>query len=342
MHFAVQNLVFLSRELRLKIQRGIRALWAVLFLAPMDSEEDDPFDYLAAICPLIAPALLITPLDVVTLRCKVPPWAQPLRKLSVDLDPVFLRNNFVYLGSDFADGRYHTIITHMFLHRDYDHLLANVVGLLLSGWSVYREFGSGALYGTYFGGGIVATLYNEGRLIQLSRAMSGRVSKVVKGVPEKLTDLDVPYEMVEKAHEASKWIERTAEKMATLVAPYILPSIGFMGCSAGVSAVMGINLCLSLERLFRGLFRKGKKRKGEGRRRLINLACDITTVNMKLKPWRYEYDMYRKGSWDTDHAGHLSGLATGVACYAMFRLGGYYWRPFKRWMNSDDDSRGRP
>jgi membrane associated rhomboid family serine protease len=114
--------------------------------------------YLMAVSPLVIAQLAIPPLSYfIGERADIP----FLDELYRHLTPSKLFN-FKYLRSlmfdaqDLKGDKIYTILSYMFVHADYDHLLNNLWALVSVSYPVYQEFGSFAMYAIFLGSGIVA------------------------------------------------------------------------------------------------------------------------------------------------------------------------------------------
>ena len=74
-----------------------------------------------------------------------------------NLDPRFMRANFLVSEESIKRGRWHTLLTSAFSHRDVSHLAANMLALYFFGRDVARALGPAALLNLYVVAGVVAS-----------------------------------------------------------------------------------------------------------------------------------------------------------------------------------------
>ncbi|KAK4483263.1 hypothetical protein RD792_010448, partial [Penstemon davidsonii] len=74
-------------------------------------------------------------------------------------EPRFMVENFMVSVDNFASGRFHTLITSAFSHRDMWHLISNMVGLYFFGLSMGRTFGPEYLLKLYLSGAVVGSIF---------------------------------------------------------------------------------------------------------------------------------------------------------------------------------------
>eukprot|EP00611_Tribonema_gayanum_P008382 TRINITY_DN1788_c0_g3_i3.p1 TRINITY_DN1788_c0_g3~~TRINITY_DN1788_c0_g3_i3.p1 ORF type:complete len:361 (+),score=44.63 TRINITY_DN1788_c0_g3_i3:136-1083(+) len=295
-----------------------------------DADEEAWWDrvqsYLSASWPLVAAQCVITPLGVLTDDVEVPEWAQALRVLTIDLDPDFLKRNFIFSERGFKSGRWWTLTSHMLLHESYEHMVENVFGLLLTGEAVWHEFGTEGLMTIFFGGGALAALDRKTKMVQMYSAFNNTLRDIVSRVPQELGALGEKFwgytspEVGDWLGQASEQLEKTAGRIATRISPFVSPYVGYLGSSAGVSALAGANICITVEGLLRYIVAAIKGRK---HLRASRVAFMVGRACLQLEPFMVEWYLHKHGGFTgIDHAGHLSGFSAGVAMFIVFRLSG--------------------
>lgn len=65
---------------------------------------------------------------------------------------------FGFKPSSFLEGKFHTIVTSMFIHGGLEHIFFNMIALFLLGSSLEKKVGKGKYLLVYFLGGIVGNL----------------------------------------------------------------------------------------------------------------------------------------------------------------------------------------
>ncbi len=74
-------------------------------------------------------------------------------------DSVFLlEHGAMYVPSVLEDGEWYRVITHMFIHSGYEHLINNMIMLAAVGYYIEKDYGSLKFMITYFIGGLGATI----------------------------------------------------------------------------------------------------------------------------------------------------------------------------------------
>ena len=258
----------------------------------------DTSSYLVAVAPLVVAQLLICPTDHVP----IPLPFSPLR-----LPSTVLHRDFVASGVAMREGRWHTAVTHMLVHASAGHLLANLQGLCLSGYAVWSEFGQAGLTFAFLGGGAFASMDRLSlRSVQVERellSVANPLTDVLPAFCNPLIDVGVA----------------AANKTANFVSPFWAEHVRYIGSSAGVMSIMGIELALTIEQLVDAaltLCASGKVTIHAG-----NLASNLTSVYVTARYLYNEWQRLEKGDeWGVDHAGHLNGLVFGLGCYATWRV----------------------
>eukprot|EP00124_Ichthyophonus_hoferi_P002918 Ihof_evm5s223 gene=Ihof_evmTU5s223 len=158
--------------------------------------------------------------------------------VNLTITPKELRENFIYSQKNVQKGNWWTALSYMFLHQDESHLVRNMFGLFIMGHSVFEAFGAVSFLAIYFGGGIAGALDKWTKSHQMKIVL-----EEVCSVPDDLG----PF---------TDWWNNGVKKMAHHIAPRINPHFCYVGASAGVFALTGANLCISLETLARHLYRR--------------------------------------------------------------------------------------
>lgn len=122
-------------------------------------------DYLTSISPLVLATLIV-------------PTQMSFNKNSVNVDPLLTKifrvlyqamplpihseKDLMSLALDtskLAKGVFdHTLITRLFVHFDYEHLIANITRLVFTGKTAYDELGAPGFYILYFLSGVISAL----------------------------------------------------------------------------------------------------------------------------------------------------------------------------------------
>lgn len=222
--------------------------------------------------------------------------------------------DLVLTEAGLQDGRWWTLVTHMFLHKDVDHLLANLRALLINGYSTFRDSGSLGLYGVFFCAGAVSGLNRRGRLFQATAQLEASIPRA----PERLGPLKVP----EKARDA--W-DSLRQGTARRAAPIIHANSQSFGASGGAAGLLGYGVGTAVLKLG---FRAADWRRSERDvlisdvNALMTLVSIVQCGSFLIEEWRAAVG--EKGFTSVDHAGHLTGFATGILLATMVEF--FRWR----------------
>merc|ERR1719296_165631 len=132
------------------------------------------------------------------------------------------------------------ILTHAFVHQDFDHLRNNAMGILEHGFWVYTDGGVGRLYAAFLCGVAACGANDRGRERQTQAMLEGSLPRV----PESIGPLQVP----EGARDSWQWLRG---KTAMHVAPLVHRSSSASGASGGVAALLGYSFVTALLKLGR-------------------------------------------------------------------------------------------
>jgi membrane associated rhomboid family serine protease len=220
-------------------------------------------------------------------------------RFSFPVEDEFVLRNFVFSPLAWEQGRWWTSISYMFLHADRDHLHANLAGLIPMSYTVSTHFGLLHCFGAFLGGGAVAALAGKE---QQER------EKVMKYIPSRLPQ------------GVRDWVSSGVSQVWT---KYFM---GYVGCSAGVSALQGMNVMIWLERLVAFIVHPNKV---QFETSMVMAA--IPNVLSVLLQYSMELKLLSSGDMPgVDHAGHIAGFCFGVGCYAVSRSISYFsiltWR----------------
>lgn len=127
---------------------------------------DQLLSYFKAVLPLAIAHVAIPPLSYFESPRQFPPSElRPLFDLvfsfspDYHFDPKFVRSLLLDKSTQQNSwGINHTNFTHLFVHKDYNHLINNLFGTVFLGWNVYLENGGIFLYSVYLIGGVFASL----------------------------------------------------------------------------------------------------------------------------------------------------------------------------------------
>jgi hypothetical protein len=132
----------------------------------------------------------------------------------------------------------------MGVHGDYEHLVHNLVSLLVSGYRPWATLGAAGFYAAFFGGGAAAALNSASKNLQLRRQWLPLFSAPARALREIGPWLPVPAAWHTRLEGVSEqWARATSGKIARMLQPHLR----VCGCSAGITSLQGVTLCMTLE-----------------------------------------------------------------------------------------------
>jgi membrane associated rhomboid family serine protease len=123
----------------------------------MDIFTKDFSDYVTAVFPLVISHLVIPPFSYFAgeMHPLLDLWYASLPESFKSLD---LLNSLILFDYQKQQGFHSAMITSMFVHYNYDHLLSNLAGLVTTGYRVFLRGGVSTLYAVFFVGGIASDI----------------------------------------------------------------------------------------------------------------------------------------------------------------------------------------
>lgn len=212
----------------------------------------------------------------------------------------FLKRNFVFSRAAWKEGRWWTAVSHMFLHGDQEHLMSNALGLATAGYPVAKHFGVASCYSVFLGGGIFTAVSGLGQAYQ------------------ELRKLVMPSQEDSSSWWPESFIRDTwNEKFAPTTASFLSNHVGRLGCSAGISALNGMNVMRLIDQIVVAILYPSS-----------NLKFDPAAVLPLLSTIQYfsaeMNNVFYGNTSGIDHAGHLTGFGFGIGCYGLYRSFGYF------------------
>lgn len=280
----------------------------------------DLVDYVFSILPLVAGHLCIPPLSCFQFVAEAPP---------VDLIEFF---HFLYrqLPQQLLDGRFVqslmldkddksiniTLLTHLFVHSSYSHLLGNLSQLVLLGWPVFKHFGSVGVYFMVLVGGICGSANVNEQYFKSVTASRALPSSQPAGAA-----------INQLLGSAVNAVQSVLESVQ------IKPKLLACGSSGGIFALYGCNMVLVVKQLGQDIWslrkaNKEKKSSNEALARILNnsiyllgcvsvLQAEITgaeTQHQQEQRWLYYLWSART---ITGHSAHLQGFAFGLVATSL-------------------------
>jgi len=234
------------------------------------------------------------------------------------------------------EGRWWTLFTHTFLHEDFNHLASNLQSFLLNGSSAFLDWGIPGLYGIFFVSAGASALNRWGRERQACAQLEGSIPRA----PERLGPVAVP-------EVAREWWDGVRRGAAKGVSPTMHSKTEAYGASGGVCGLMGYGLVTTVIWLSR-----------QSTRQTSGLADQVEMINAAsslLSLLQTGYFLVRewqdargdRGITGIDHAGHLTGFATGAALgiatavlrWTRRRGGPREWQSWDDFPRSDGEGR---
>ena len=214
---------------------------------------------------------------------------------TLPISPTMLRSHFLAYGRShlMSTGRWWTALTSMLLHQDGEHLASNAVSLIFAGLGPHVAFGSVGWWLTLLGGHLAAVLTAREGQERQTRAVVERYSGG----------------MLRQDGNVAGWLSKAT------------PPAGICGCSAGTFALMGADLCLTLERVL-ALVAELRRAPNEVLPLdvLQALGFSLPALQRMLAIVDAERHALAAGaSLSVGHAAHLTGFGWGVLCYLVCR-----------------------
>lgn len=222
--------------------------------------------------------------------------------------------------SALRSGRWWTLLTHLCIHRDMDHLWGNLRCLAVNGYTVYRDWGALGMNGVFLLGGVFAGANGRGRAVQLETHLEARIPKA----PEQLGPVQVP----ESAR--SLW-DSVRKATARRAAPVVHTRVEACGASSAISSLMGYGFGVSLSELWL----LAQRRDTSWDSALTNSPFLFASFFNLWKSFFFLHSEWRsmhgaEGYTGVDHSGHLTGFITGTFLYVGKHAATWVWRKWNR------------
>ena len=245
--------------------------------------------YAQVVGPLLAVLHLVPTLAAVDGRELLPLWP------TLALSPATLRTHFLAYGRNYmaSSGRWWPALTSMLLHIDGEHLAGNAISIVFAGLGPHVAFGSVGWWLTLVGGNLAAVLSSREGQERQTRAVIERYSGGY----------------ISQDGSVAKWVSRAQ------------PEAGTCGASAGVFALLGADLCLTLERVLALLEELRHAPEDVVPLDVLQaLGLSLPALQRMLSLVEAERRALATGaSVSIGHAAHLAGFGWGVCCYLLFR-----------------------
>eukprot|EP00981_Chlorochromonas_danica_P006598 scaffold1438_cov173-Ochromonas_danica.AAC.3 len=278
----------------------------------------DLVDYAFSILPLVAGHLCVPPLSCFQFVAEAPPvdLMEFFHFLYRQLPPQLLDGRFVQsLMLDKDDKSINiTLLTHLFVHSSYSHLLGNLSQLVLLGWPVFKQFGGVGVYFMVLVGGICgsANVYE-----QYFKSVATTSRALPSGPPAINQLLGSAVNVVQSVLESVQ----------------IKPKLLACGSSGGIFALYGCNMVLVVKQLGQDIWslrkaNKEKKSSNEALARILNnsiylLGCvsvlQAEIIGVEAQHQQQERWLYYLWSARTitGHSAHLQGFAFGLVATSL-------------------------
>ena len=245
--------------------------------------------YAQDVGPLLAALHIVPTLDAAAGHELSPVWP------TLALSSATLRTHFLEYGRHdlVSSGRWWTAFTSMLLHKNTEHLRNNAIAMVFAGFRPHSAFGSVGWWITLLGGNLAAVLSSrEGH------------ERQTRAVIERLT---------------GGYISQDGFLARNLAR--VQPAAGTCGASAGVFALLGADLCLTLERVLALLADLQRAPEQVVPIDVLQaLGLSLPALQRMLSLVEAERRALATGaSVSVGHAAHLAGFGWGVCCYLLFR-----------------------
>lgn len=231
--------------------------------------------------------------------------------------------------SALRSGRWWTLVTHLCIHRDMDHLKSNLHCLLLNGYAVYRDWSALGLHGVFLLGGIIAGANRRGRAVQTESHLEARIPRA----PEQVGPVQVP-------ESARNFWDSVRTGFVRRAAPVVHTHTEAYGASSAISALMGYGFGASLSEMWR--MAQDRDRSWETAWMdspfLFASVCSLWKSFCFLQS-EWQSMQGAEGYTGVDHSGHLTGFVSGSLLYVGRHAGPWLWR---RWIRRPRGRRSYP
>lgn len=201
------------------------------------------------------------------------------------------------------EGKWWTLLSHMFIHENPNHLCHNLMTILISGRAVCHGLGPAGFYCVFFATGAIAGANRRGRLSQVEAQLEGQLS-----MPRSISEW-MPETVQSLVDRGSAFVARSSAGMVNELHQHI-------GASSGACGLMGFGMGL----LARDLLGAGEVEavRGSGLGRLFSLLRIADCLVFAMKEWQD----YRgcNGLTGIAHSAHLTGLVSGLALAGLWIL----------------------
>ena len=171
--------------------------------------------------------------------------------------------------------------------------------------AVHRRVGGAGFLFIYIGGGVLAALDFWGKRTQFA----GSIEK--KLVVPDLGAYGVGF--------ISNVANNIVHSVATTITPVLIQNWQFVGASAGICALAGFDVCVSVADVLGWL----RYRYGRSPAAVLSQAARLYTTGTYIwGEWEARNAGGGGGGASVDHAGHTTGFAFGVGCFLLVKLAG--------------------
>ncbi|KAG8462359.1 hypothetical protein KFE25_012179 [Diacronema lutheri] len=209
-----------------------------------------------------------------------------------------MMRNLAYSEANVAEGRWWTQFTFAFVHRDETHLGSNLLTLVPFAYAVHAAFGC-AWVPIFLGGSFFGAQDAAGKRLQAARRISEPLS-LRDWAPKPAADA----------------VDKVTRRVATWLAPSVTRSMTYVGASAGVWALQGTAVCLSLEQLIALCSTASYDELNR-----TTVAAHLWSIFAVTSEYVVALQKIATGSSDgIDHAGHVDGFVFGIGVFALLRF----------------------
>lgn len=252
----------------------------------MENPLNDFTDYVVAVLPLVVGQLTFPPLTYF-LGENAPNQWRPLFELWYEIIPRSVKSldfvqSMTLLETDKVHGWSPNMITSLFVHYNFEHLLSNLSGLILTGYRVFQRAGPNALYSIFLTGGVAASL----PVANFYEQVIGALSKGKKDGVSNASSL--------KSQLLSLFPENIAKMQESVLSTlHKATAARYMGSSGAICALMGYEYSCALVESAKIVYNLAAERRRASRK--LNQRQVLVLLN---NAWTlYAYSMAMRNDW---------------------------------------------
>jgi hypothetical protein len=167
-------------------------------------------------------------------------WLEKILKREFNMNLITWRDKMVFSEKTFKAGRKWEALTHMMVHGTYEHLGHNLLSFILAATGPLHKVGPVVFWTAFLLGGAGATLNSPLKSIQDKYRISQSIETPwLSNVIPRSWDVHL-----------RRWQHEASSHVSNVVRPHRR----YIGCSAGVNAIVGLNFGIVVENLIGWLY----------------------------------------------------------------------------------------